>query len=151
MLQKDKKCDIKILLGNPDEPINMVHENIIRNKIGDKYNLTFISMSNIDCEELLELAHNHDFDISILVLNNIYPNKIFPDEDRKIGILKLIKYLKDHYNKPVIALYGWNLGDPDIANKAVLAGANFCLPIPTEVEDLTNAVEKCLEIVFKSP
>ena len=103
-------------------------------------------MSTHYSTELLQLADEYNFDIFILVLNNIWVNHLTDTgRDDASKKLSLLKYIKLQYNKPVMILCGYEFDDPDFESKCRLAGADYYNTIPCDLELFVNAVEKCLK------
>ena len=102
--------------------------------------------SGIREEELLETAVKQNFDVGVLVLNNIfYPPH---DQDTRLAMLtldgvSLVRKMTCLFRLPIIALYGW----PRIDRHAAIlirAGATSALRLPFETEEMKRALKRCL-------
>lgn len=137
-----KKKEVCVLIGNSEDAISDCFSLIIKEVIGDRYNVKVTSVSHAD--EILKLAQEHPFDIFILVLNNIiFPSCNLPPEKRLKKSLELLGHLKAAYSRPAIALYGYP-DDPSFADRARMAGARFVFRLPFDSNDFGQAIKECL-------
>ncbi len=94
--------------------------------------------------QIMTLAAEIDFDLFILMLNNIvFPTANMPAEERVTQALKFVAQLKTRYQKPIIGLYGWPKGEA-YGRRARMAGADFVFKVPPKAEELRAAVMECL-------
>jgi hypothetical protein len=142
MSGKLKKRQIKMLIGNFDDPMNEAIQGVIKKIIKGKYDI--LATSVWPGENILNFAKEHAIDIFIIVVNNIHflSEKSSVKKPCEDG-LQLISLLKKTYKKPIIALYGWP-DDPLFPEKTKQAGANFCVKLPPEPKEIREAIEVCL-------
>ena len=116
----------------------------LEKRFGDKYDTTILT-TNIDCE-IVKLGKQENYDLSILILNNIkFESGNFPPEERvKKKVLQLVSHLIELIGKPVIALYGWPR-EESFSDIVKGAGASFVFQLPCNLDELGDAVEKCLK------
>ncbi len=146
MKNKNDKPEVRILVGDHQDNIGAIISSSIEEEIGDRHKFVFKTTPNAD--ELLQIVQHHDFNISILILNNIFfPSGDFFAGNRLEKSLHLITYLKDNYKKPVIALTGWPRDNSFFGEKAIAAGADFFFPLPFEWFEFLDAIEQCLDAV----
>ena len=143
-IDEHKMRQLRILIANSDDTINEGIKEMIKKIINDKYDLLVTPVWH--GEEILNFAKEHPIDLFIMVINNI----IFRSEDLSAELsiekaLWLIKFLRETYGSPVIALYGWP-DDPLFPEKVKQAGANYCIGLPIKFEDLKKPIEECLEL-----
>ncbi len=140
LLEKKLK---RILFGNSNDDLVKVLTRCIEEEFSNQYSFVF-EIEDTD-SEILRIAKSHDFDIFILVLNNImFESGNAPAEER-VGkkALQLVTYLVQTYKKPVIGLYGWP-DDPSYPDRVLKAGASFVFQLPMDMKDFLKTVKKCL-------
>jgi hypothetical protein len=94
--------------------------------------------------QIMALAGHIDFDLLILLLNNIvFPTGNMPADSRVKQALKFVAQLKARYQKPIIGLYGWPKGEA-YGKRARMAGLDFVFKVPARGEELRTAVADCL-------
>jgi len=137
-----KKRQIKMLIGNFDDPMNEGIQELIKKIIAGKYDLLVTSVW--PGEDILSFAKEHAIDIFILVVNNIHflSEKSFAKRPCEDG-LRLVRFLKKTYERSIIALYGWP-HDPLFPEKTKQAGASFCIKLPLGPKEFREAIEVCL-------
>jgi hypothetical protein len=135
-----KKQQIRVQIGNFENPLNDVLSELIKEVIKDKYHLKLGSSSY--GEDLLELAENGAIDIFILIMNNIRFSSVDSVGDRLVNSLQLITQIKTTYGRPVIVSSGYS----SLIARAKLA-ADFYLQLPFKVDAFMEAFEKCLEML----
>jgi hypothetical protein len=137
-----KKNHVKMLFGDYTNNVAEIFVGIIKAKFNEKYDLNFrISNSS---EELLEFAKTGEFDISILILNNILFHSGYRDEINIMNdSVQLITQITKETKRPVIAMSG--LDDDSFGERAIVAGANFYFFVIHKKEDFIGAIEKCLD------
>jgi hypothetical protein len=137
-----KKRQIRMLIGNFDDPMNEVIQEVTKKIIKGKYDLLVTPVWH--GEDILNFAKEHTIDIFIIVVNNIYFFSENSSAEHRIEkALRLVSFLKKTYKRPIIALYGWP-DDPLFPEKTKQAGANFCIKLPTEPKEIREAIEVCL-------
>jgi hypothetical protein len=100
--------------------------------------------------QIMALAARIDFDLFILLLNNIvFPTANMPGEERVTHALKFVAQLKARYQKPIIGLYGWPREEA-YGRRAKMAGADFVFIIPEKPLKLRAAVADCLEPILNA-
>jgi len=142
LIDKHKRRQLRILIGDYQNNIGNTAAAWIEFVIKDKYELKV--MTALFAKELLGYAQNHEIDIFIPIINNIFFSSAnLPVEKRVEKALKLITHFKTTYKKPIIALFGWP-DDSSFAEKAKKAGAKFAFKLPYKAENLREAVRECL-------
>lgn len=139
-----RKRKVQVLIGDHQDNIGMLIFEWIKEEISDEYDLKAITTPIAN--ELLELAQNNEFDIFILILNNI---KGFPSENlhgvkRVVNVLQLATHLKTAHRRPVVALSGQPDEPTFSEEKAKLSGADFYFPIPCKMKDFMEAIKEIL-------
>ena len=147
MSGKLKRRQLRVLIGNHDDLMNEYIEKFIEKIIKDKYELSVASVW--PGEKILNFAKKHPIELYIIVINNIiFRSENLSVEHRIEKALWLVKFLRETYGSPVIALYGWP-DDPWFPEKAKQAGANYCFRMPPKSKELQRAIENCLGLMTK--
>jgi|GEM_PF-4783950 len=138
----DSARTIKVVIGDLTENIGqMICDALSENSDGQ---LTIETAVTLQSDELIELVQTNDFDIALLVLNNIIFD--IPREDIRKRMetgMQLVSELRHRYGVPVIALYGAPR-DEVLGGQIVERGANFASLIPCEWKDIESAFYNCL-------
>jgi CheY-like chemotaxis protein/tetratricopeptide (TPR) repeat protein len=92
--------------------------------------------------QLMELAQGQQFDLCVVVLNNL-PG--LPRRDSPDGQAAFIAKLKQACRCPVMALAGWP-DDVSLGEKVMYAGASYFSRLPFPIPEFTEAVKKCLAL-----
>ena len=144
-----KRPQLRVFLANHDDDINEGILDIVENVCRDKYDLRG-TVRHIDTE-IFELSLDREFDIFILFLNNIRFFTTKPHNEHRNTMLGFVSHLRALNRKPIIVLYGWP-GDLSFAQEAKNYGASFAFQAPCKVQDLREAIERCLgEVSADSP
>jgi ActR/RegA family two-component response regulator len=140
LLHEKKKRQVKVLMA--DEFLKDLFTHMLEEKSSEKYDFYFVTAKTAD--EILELAQTIEFDIFILVLNNIiFSENNLPVINRLRKALKLVTHLKNTYSKVVLTFSGYS--DINIEEKAKKAGADFYFQLPCKNEDVSEAFTICLD------
>jgi hypothetical protein len=146
LVQKLKKRQLEVVIGNFDDPINELISEIIKEVTENKYDLNVRSF--FYGEELLEQAENGAADLFILILNNIRFRPVHHIKlERLENSLQLITQIKTTYGRPVIVLSG--IKDEEgssIVARAKIVG-DFFFPLPFETDVFIQAIEKCVNML----
>lgn len=140
---QEQKQQVRVQIGNFDDPMNDALIDWIKEAFESEYALEFGSCFH--GHELLELAEEGEADIFILFMNNIRFPDSEPVEDRLEACLELITKIKTTRGRPVIAMCGWE-EDSSLIKRAKLA-ADFYFSMPCKADALIEAFEKCLEML----
>ena len=144
------KRKIRILVGNRDSAISGVILETIEWHGKGQYELEATSTER--AEQVLEYARSQEFDLCILILNNLSysPKYHLPDgsseaqwaDDFTDFASNFVAQLKQTFTPPIIAMAGW----PRVlwGEKATRAGANYFFLLPYSVAEFTEAVKTCL-------
>jgi CheY-like chemotaxis protein len=145
-MKKDiEKCQIRMLIGNIEPNFDHMLSVIIRRRLGNKYDMSFMSVSTGD--RLWKLAESHPFDIFILIPNNIiFPRINLTLKERGEKLLKIIAHLRATYGKPVMAMSAFWTKDTSFAKKARLAGVSSYLDMPFKPKEFLEPFCSLLEI-----
>jgi hypothetical protein len=134
-----------VLIGNIEPNFDHMLSVIIRRWLGDKYDISFMSVSTAD--RLLKLAESHPFDIFILIPNNIiFPRNNLTLTERGEKLLKIIAHLRATYGKPLMAMSTFWTKDTSFAKKARLAGVSSHLDMPFKPKEFLEPFCRLLEI-----
>ncbi|MGB5107075.1 MAG: hypothetical protein WBP42_10225 [Candidatus Zixiibacteriota bacterium] len=95
--------------------------------------------------DIMAAALSCEFDIAILVLNNIIFDSIQSTDmtDRVEKCMQLISYINRLLRLPVVVLYGYPR-DPGIVARALDAGALCAALIPCEIKYFTEPIAQIL-------
>jgi CheY-like chemotaxis protein len=143
LVQKHKKRQLEVVIGNFDDMVNKVISALVKKVIVNKYDLNVRNF--FYGEELLEQAENGSVDIFILNLTNIRYRPGLPNEERIQTTIKMITQIKNIYHVPVIALI--TLSNSSLGTQAKLAGSDFVVSMPFEQDTFMEAIEKCLDML----
>ena len=139
-----KRPQLRVLVCDDQDTFVEFFSACINEVIRGKYDLKV--MWTLYADELLELAHSQQFDIFILILNNVCFRPLnLSVRGRVENVWQLVTHLRTMYRRPVIALSGQPDKSPFSEENAKLAGASFFFPLPFKVEDFKEAIEKCLD------
>ena len=139
MIDKAKKRQVRVLIGELQESTVDFFSELLKTGTKDKYDLK-INWA-LYGEDLLELAENAAFDIFIVTLNNIRFQSDYPFQGPLEKTLQLISQIKRTYKIPVIAL---SSQPKELAMAESVA--DFLLPRPFELNPFMEAIEKCLDM-----
>jgi DNA-binding NarL/FixJ family response regulator len=143
--ERMKKTLLQILIADIDELLADTLSSIVREALGEKYEVKFVF--NPHGDQLLKLAESGKFDIYILTLNNIvFRSQNLPPERRLKKSLDLVANLKTQHGKPIITLSG-SIDNVDLGKKAMRAGADFYFQLPVGADAFENAIHECLTLV----
>ena len=133
---------IKVLIGDCGENIGtMICDWLSKTSDG---NLTIKTAITLQSNVLVEFVQNGDFDLALLVLNNMIFNPHEPDVRKRIESgMGLVSELRHKYDLPVIALYGAPR-DSSLAKQIMENGAEFASLIPCESKNIESAFYKCI-------
>jgi hypothetical protein len=105
-------------------------------------------------EQLLEYAQSQEFDVCILILNNLSysPEYHRPDgssDDQWEGEFtdmasKFVAQLNQTCTTPIIAAAGWPRDTLLWSEKVTRAGGSYFFPLPFPVAEFMEAVKNCL-------
>jgi hypothetical protein len=138
---QSKKQKVSVLIGNHDD--SMISE-VILHCVACCGEYEVVATSVRYAEEVVIRAQTQEFDLCIVVLNNLfYPTSPSSPEGFMENALKFITQLKHASQSPVIAFTGWP-DDPSFGGKVVRAGANCFFWLPFPPADFMEAVKKCL-------
>ncbi|MFB3779531.1 MAG: hypothetical protein ACE141_18070 [Bryobacteraceae bacterium] len=137
------RSDLHVLMGINERDITALISEILKERFGQEYRLRLSEAG--DAWTLQEQARARRPDLLIIVLNNIDFLEETPaaPEKRVQMVIGFLKYLKETYGSPVIALAGWP-DDPLIGFEAMFAAADAFFRLPFDPQTLVAAVEKCL-------
>ena len=145
MKSGNEKPRLNILLGSGEEELDKVFGKFLSETFQEEYAVSSIAIKKYTSSEIIKISEKFNFDIFIILLNNIIPTDAFNrDLNRTAEVYEILRYLKKRYQKPIIGLYGSALDDIDFEKKVLKAGADCCLLIPFELEVLHRAVIECL-------
>ena len=140
-----EKRQIRVLIGNSERAFNEFVSLFISKRLGDRYELSFMTAGY--GEDLLKLAEEHPFDIFILIPNNIlFRRKGLNIKDRDRKVLEIIAHLAPAHGKPMMAISAFWTKDTSFAKKARLAGMNSYLDIPFKPKEFLEPLSRLLEI-----
>jgi predicted Zn-dependent protease len=149
--QQHKKRKVRVLIGNSQPAISEVILDIIAYSGNGQFEL--VPTTTERAEQVLEYARSQEFDLSIVILNNLsYPPEFnrpaysstahWADEFTDMAS-QFVAQLKQTCATPIIAMAG-EPRDLLLWEKATRAGAaNFFL-LPFDVGDFQAALKKCL-------
>ncbi|MHC4805486.1 MAG: hypothetical protein ACYTBX_04380 [Planctomycetota bacterium] len=145
-MKKDiENRQIRVLIGNIEPNFDHMLSVIIRRPLGNKYDISFMSVSTAD--RLLKLAESHSFDIFILIPNNIiFPRNNLTLKQRGEKLLKIIAHLRATYGKLVMAMSTFWTKDTSFAKKERLAGVSSYLDMPFKAKEFLERFCRLLEI-----
>jgi len=136
----------RVLMAINEPDITKILTLSLKKYFGQKYDLSIAETPYAG--RLLALAQRETADLFILLLNNMFYSDIpsLLEKNRVESGLAVITYLKETYQKPVIAMTGWYPyeGSWTVANTKQ-AGASFLLFIPVEGSLFRNVVRHCFE------
>ncbi len=99
-------------------------------------------------DDLLETAAKQNFDVAVLLVNNIsyapYDLRSRTVQLERNGVY-LVRQMTRLFGKPVIALYGWPQHDL-YRSRLLRAGATAALRAPCRTDDLQQELKRCLAI-----
>jgi len=144
LIHKLKKQQVRILIGNFDDPLTDLFHELIKEFIKNKYDLKV--ESSFYGEEILEFAENGTVDLFVLILNNIQFRTFYPPQERMEKSLQLIKQIKRIYGRPVIVLSGLEENNSSLIARAKL-DADFFFPLPFAPVAFMDAIEKCFDML----
>jgi DNA-binding NarL/FixJ family response regulator len=142
---------VRVLIGNSQPALNEVILDTIAYSGNGQYEMVATSIER--AEQLLEYAQSQEFDLCILILNNLSysPEYHRPDgssdaqwEDEFTDMAsEFVGQLKKTFTTPIIAMAGWPR-DLVLWEKATRAGAANFFPLPFPVPEFVEAVKNCL-------
>jgi len=139
-----EKRQIRVLIGNSERAFNEFVSLFISKRLGDRYELSFMTAGY--GEDLLKLAEEHPFDIFILIPNNIlFKRKNLLIEERSRKLLEIIGHLRATYEKPIIAASAFWTRDTSFAKEAKLAGVSCYLDMPFKHEEFLESFRRLLQ------
>jgi CheY-like chemotaxis protein len=139
------KREIRVLTGNIEPNFDYMFSTIIRRRLGNEYELSFMTAGY--GEDLLRPAEEHSFDIFILVTNNIlFKRKNVTIKDRGREVLEIIAHLRATYGKPILAMSAFWTKNTSFAKSAKLAGVSCYLDMPFKPEEFLEPFCRLLEI-----
>jgi len=144
LIHELKKQQVRVLIGNLNDPLNDLLSAIMKEVIKNKYDLKLGSSSY--GEEMVELAENGAIDIFILIMENILFSSGDSVGDRLVKSVQLVTQIKAAYGRPVIVLTGLTTRHSSLMAKAKLA-ADFFFPIPFQPVAFMEAFQRCLEML----
>ncbi len=91
--------------------------------------------------DIIAAAKTREFDLAVLVLNNIRfeSQPLLAIENRPELALELVARLKQEFSIPIVALYGYPNGS-EYSDRAIEAGAKFATALPCDVETLDKQI-----------
>lgn len=136
----DGSRPIKVVIGDFDDNMGQ----IICDSLSEDSNggsLVIETTVTKRSDELIEVVQKGDFDLALLILNNM---RFDPDvQDWLEPAMTYISELKHRYGLPVIALYG-SPKDESFAGQIMEKGANFASLVPCEWNDIVSAFCNCV-------
>ncbi len=132
------KTTLDVLVS--EEDLQEFFTAIIADLIAGNRELKLRVHTSTHAPQIMALAGHIDFDLFILLLNNIvFPTANMPAEERVTQALKFVAQLKTRDQKPIIGLYGWPKEEA-YGRRAKMAGADFVFIIPEKPLKLRAAV-----------
>lgn len=132
---------ISVLIGDSEKVIIEVLTEVIQEVAGEDCILEVRSAWKH--EELLLFADTAHIDLFVLTLNNILYQDAITSMDQHIQVAQqLISTLKEQHSIPVITLGGLS----EFAGKAEEAGAEYFFNMPFKLNELRDAVRRCLNL-----
>jgi hypothetical protein len=132
-----------VLIANHEPALTgLIHEVLERQFAGRRAVRTTICQT---VEETRDLAACQNFDLFILVVNNVILEADDPPDFRqRIGaVIDLIGHLKNRHGRPVAALSGFQ--ECGFLHRLEAAGADIALFLPFELGVFGELVDVCLE------
>ncbi|MFC1569125.1 hypothetical protein ACFL4L_02715 [bacterium] len=143
----DQKPQKNILLGSGRENVDRVYSQLIPRLLHDRCTVNFTIIEKVSTKEILKACKNHPFDLFMVLLNSIRTDGTFGQHlDRVEEVLKLIRYLKKTYEKPIIGFFIWGFEDPEIGEKVTEAGVDYYCFLPCDLQKLCDAMIECFSI-----
>lgn len=135
---------IKVVIGDLDENIGQTICDSLNDDSGKGLSIeTAIALRS---DELIELVQADDFDLALLVLNNMIFDPHEADiRERVESGMTLVSELRHKYGLPVIALYG-HPNDGSLAKQLMENGAMFASLVPCEWKDIESAFHDCIQL-----
>lgn len=145
---------VRILIGNCDNAISDVILDTIAYCGNDQFEL--VATTTERAEQVLEYARSQEFDLCILILNNLrYPpeyhrpdsssNAQWPDGFPDMAS-KFVAQLKQTFTTPIIAMAGDPRDRVLWGEKVTRAGASYFFLLPPNNDDFLAALRKCLSV-----
>lgn len=139
---------LRILVSETDEWLADIIADVIHDMAKLGVSLAAITPPTIRDTDLLETAAKQHFDMGVLLVNNVFyePYDLSTRGDRIChDSVAFVTRIVQLFDKPIIALYGWPAVD-SFATKLMEAGATAAFRIPCVVEDIQQALKRCLPI-----
>ena len=130
---------LNVLVGDLNE--NIV-DALIDGMFGTPDSLFYLNCCTSQWDtDLIAAAKTGEFDLAVLVLNNIrFENAPLVETEKRPELaLELVEELSREYAIPIVALYG-HPRDPEYANRAIRAGAKFANALPCECKTLDHQI-----------
>ncbi len=135
---------LDVLVGNHEAKLTALILDLLKRGLVGRYTVHGTSCETV--EEARELTLLHDFDLFVLVVNNVFFKSDGPLttlEQRFGPVIELITCLKDTRKKPVVAFSGYH--PQGSLPRLEAAGADVVLALPFEPHLFVELVEVCLE------
>ena len=134
---------LRVLIANHEPPLTgLVHE-VLERQFAGRRDVRSTTCQTV--QETRDLAVWQDFDLFVLVVNNVILEANHPPDFRRRieAVVDLISHLKIHHDRPVVALSGFQ--EPGFLHRLESAGADIVLILPFEPEVFCELVDVCLE------
>jgi hypothetical protein len=142
---------IRVLSSEHDEDLRECLIEMVREAVGERVSVETVMPATIHENDLLKTAAEQQWDLAMLILNNI----LYSSNDRSAPAMirdagNLIRKMKQLFGKPIVCFFGWP-DDPEMIKVATEAGAEGCFRLACSADDVLPTLRRCLDKVPHGP
>ena len=138
---------IRVLSSEQDEALREYLSGFVREAAGEGVSVETLIPATIHENDLLKTAAEQQWDLAMLVLNNI----LYSSGDRRASAIirnvgNLIRRIKK-FGKPIVCFCGWLDEYPEMIKVAMTAGAEGCFRLQCNAVEVLPTLRRCLDRV----